>query len=128
MLVCRLAVSVRILAMVESRGRVLLPLLMVAVIVVMGRLPVVVRRRLMVRSGTVMVFAGRVLLFLGHGNFLLDTTSVPDVFRATCPSNFRHELHSWRQRRQTADAANHTVPKRPGRKGPHLPGCFRTAS
>jgi len=50
---------------------VLLRLLVVAVIVVVGRLPVVMRRRLMLGSGIVMVFAGRVLLFLGHGNFLL---------------------------------------------------------
>jgi hypothetical protein len=52
---------------------------MIAVIVVMGRLPVVMRRRLMLRSGIVMVLGGRMLLFLGHGNFLLETTSVPDV-------------------------------------------------
>jgi uncharacterized membrane protein YGL010W len=71
MLMRGLAVAVRILAMVVSRGRVLLRLLMVAVIVVMGRLQVVMRRRRMLRSGIVMVFAGRVLLFLGHGNFLL---------------------------------------------------------
>jgi hypothetical protein len=72
MLMRGLAVAVRVLAMVVSRGRVLLPLLMVAVIVMMGRLPVVMRRQLMLRSGIVMVFSGRVLLFLGHGNFLLE--------------------------------------------------------
>jgi hypothetical protein len=92
MLVRDLAVTVRILAMVVSRGRVLLRLLMVAVIVVMSRLQVVMRRRMMLRSGIVMVFAGRVLLFLGHGNFLLKTTSVPDVSgqlaRLTSVTNF----------------------------------------
>jgi hypothetical protein len=74
MLMRDLAVPVRILAMVVSRGRVLLRLFMVGVIVVMGRLPVVMRRRLMFRGGPVMVFGGRVFLFLGHGNLLLETT------------------------------------------------------
>jgi hypothetical protein len=69
MLMRGLAVAVCILAMVVSRGRVLLGFLMVAVIVVMGRLPVVMCSRLMLRRGTVMVFARRVFLFLGHGNF-----------------------------------------------------------
>ena len=105
MLMRRLTVAVRILAMVVSRGRVFLRLLMVAVIVVMGRLPVVMRRRLMVRSGIVMVFAGRVLLFLGHGNFLLETTSVHNVSgqraRATSVTNFitgasASQLPAWR--------------------------------
>jgi hypothetical protein len=74
MLVRDLAVAVRVLAMVVSGGRVLLRLLVVAVIVMVGRLQVVMRCRCVLRRGIVMVLAGRVLLFLGHGSFLLETT------------------------------------------------------
>jgi hypothetical protein len=81
MLMRDLAMAVRVLAMVESRGSVLLGLLMVAVIVEMGRLAVVMRRCLMVSSSIVVMFGGLVLLLLGHGNLLLETTSVHDDFR-----------------------------------------------
>jgi hypothetical protein len=74
--VCGLGVPVRILAMVLSRGSVLLRFFMISVIVVMGRLAVVMRRRLMLRSGIVMMFAGSVSLFLCHGNFLLQRESM----------------------------------------------------
>jgi hypothetical protein len=50
--------------MIVSRRSVLLRLLVVAVIVVMGRLPVMMGRRLMVRSRRVMMLAGHVFLFL----------------------------------------------------------------
>jgi hypothetical protein len=73
MLVCGLAVPVRILAMAESRGSVLLRLFVVAVIVVMGCLAMVMGRRLMLRSRIVMMLAGCVLLFLCHEEFLLKT-------------------------------------------------------
>jgi len=105
MLMRDLTVAIRILAMVVSRGSVLLSLLMVAPIVVMRRLPVVMRRQLMLRSGMVMVFGGWVLLFLGHGNFLLQTISVPDVSgqraRPTFVTNFitvasAGKLPTWR--------------------------------
>jgi len=71
MLVSGLAVAVRILAMVVSRGGVLLRLFVVAVIVVMGRLVVVMGRRLVFRSRLVMMLAGRMRLFLCHRKFLL---------------------------------------------------------
>jgi hypothetical protein len=64
MLMRNLAVPVRILTVVESRCRVFLRFLMVAVVVVMGSLPVVVRRRLMLSCGIVMVLARRMPLFL----------------------------------------------------------------
>lgn len=57
MLVRDLAVAVRFLTMVVSGGRVLLRLFVVAVIMVVGRLPVVMGCRLMVPRSTVMVFA-----------------------------------------------------------------------
>jgi hypothetical protein len=68
------AVSVRVLAMVEGRSGVLLCLVVVAVIVVMGRLPVVVGGCLMMRSSIVVMVAGQVLLFLCHGNSSFKTT------------------------------------------------------
>jgi uncharacterized membrane protein YGL010W len=71
MLMRGLAVAIRVLAMVVSRGRMLLRFFVVAVIVVMSRLPMVMRRRLMLRSRILMMLAGWVLLFLGHGKLLL---------------------------------------------------------
>jgi hypothetical protein len=68
---CNLAVPVRILAMILSRGGVLTRLFVVAVIVVMGRLVVVMGRRLVFRSRLVMMLAGRMRLFLCHRKFLL---------------------------------------------------------
>jgi hypothetical protein len=71
MLVRALAVAVRILTTVVSRGGVLLRLFVVAVIVVMGRLVVVMGRRRVFRSRLVMMLAGRMRLFLCHRKFLL---------------------------------------------------------
>ena len=66
MLMRGLGVTVGILAMIVGRARVLLPFLMITVVEVMCCLPVVMRGRLMLRSGLVMMFTRRVLLFLGH--------------------------------------------------------------
>jgi hypothetical protein len=63
----RLAVAICILAMVVRRCRVLLGFVVVAVIVVMGRLVVVMGRRFVFRSRLVMMLAGRMRLFLCHG-------------------------------------------------------------
>ena len=86
-----LAVSVRILAMIVSRGSVLLRLFVVAVIVVMGCLAMVMGRRLMLRSRMVMMLAGDVPLFLCHVEFLL-ITKIRDVSgqsaRLTSVTNF----------------------------------------
>jgi hypothetical protein len=71
MLMSSFAVAVRILTMIVSGGRVSLRFLVIAVIVIMGRLPMVMRRCLVVRSGSMMVFTGCVLLLLGHRYFLL---------------------------------------------------------
>jgi len=71
MRVRRLAVSVRILAMVQSRGCVLLRLFVVAVIVIMGSLAVMMRRCFMVRRRIVMMFTRWVLHFVCHGEVLL---------------------------------------------------------
>ena len=78
MLMRRLAVAVRILAMVVGRGSVLLRLFVVAMIVVMGCLTVVMRRCLMLQSSIVMMFAGGVFLFLCHGTW---STPVPGLRR-----------------------------------------------
>ncbi len=91
----RLAVAIGILAMVVRRGGVLLRLFVVAVIVVMGRLTVVMGRRLMVRRGVVMMLAGRVFLFLCHGkvpfqSLIRDVSGQSARLTAvTSPSDFR---------------------------------------
>jgi hypothetical protein len=90
--VCYSAVSVGILAMIASRGRVLLRFFVVAVIVVMGGLAMMMRRRLMVGSSVVMMLARWVLPSLCHGKSLLKEES-PRRRRANCPAGFRHELH-----------------------------------
>jgi hypothetical protein len=61
---------VGVLAVVVSRSGVLPALLVIAVIVMMGSLPMVVRGRLMMRCRIVMVLAGHVLLFSCHGSLL----------------------------------------------------------
>jgi len=68
--VSRTAVSVRVLAVVVSGGRVFSPLLVIAVVMMVGRLPVVMRGCLMMRCRIVMVLAGHVLLFACHGLLL----------------------------------------------------------
>jgi hypothetical protein len=64
-------VTVGILAMIVSRGRVLLSLFLVAVVVVMSGLAVVMGGCLMLRSRVVMMLARRVLLLFRHGRLLL---------------------------------------------------------
>jgi hypothetical protein len=70
-LVCDLAVPVRILAVVVGSGGVVLRFGVIAVVVVVGRLTVVMGCCLVLRCGIVMMFAGHVLLFLCHGRVLL---------------------------------------------------------
>jgi len=65
-----LAVLVGILAMVVSRGRVLLGLIVSTVVVMMGRLAVMVSRSFVVGRCVVMVFTGRMFQFVGHVRFL----------------------------------------------------------
>jgi hypothetical protein len=91
MLVGGLAVAVRVLAMIESRGGVLPGLFVVAVIVVMGGLAVVMGRGFMLRGRLVMMLTGRVLFFLCHAWFLLQK-EIHDVSgpgaRPTSATNF----------------------------------------
>jgi hypothetical protein len=83
--------AIGVLAMVVRRGGVLLRLFVVAVIVVMGRLAVVMGRRLMLRRGIVMMLAGRMLLFLCHGKVSFNSL-IHDVSGQSARLNFRHKL------------------------------------
>jgi hypothetical protein len=86
-----LAVPVRVLAVVLCRGSVLLRFIVIAMIVIMGSLAVVMRRRFMLRGSIVMMLAGLVLLFLCHGKILLQN-EIHDVSgrnaRLTAVTNF----------------------------------------
>jgi hypothetical protein len=62
-----LAVPVRILAMVVSRGSVLRGFFVVAVILLLGRLAVLFHRCFRLRSRLVLLLAGWLFLFLSHG-------------------------------------------------------------
>jgi hypothetical protein len=66
-----LGMLVAVLAMFVSRRRVLLGLLMLAMGVVVGRLQVMVRRRVMVCGGLHVMLDGRVFVLLCHGRVLL---------------------------------------------------------
>jgi hypothetical protein len=58
-----LGVLLGVLAVLVRRGRMLFPFLVVSMVVMMGRLQVVVRRRLMVR-GRILVMLRRSVFFL----------------------------------------------------------------
>ncbi len=131
MLVRGLAVSIRVLAMVMSRGRVLFRLFVVAMIMMMRRLAVVMGCRFVLCSGIVMMRARRVLLFLCHGKFLLQYEILGvSGQRAllTSATNFRTEPRqkkpTWpnTRRHSTTSAYSSTgLPARPGCPSPSHP-------